>query len=339
MQNTVMKTLVLSAFVILMLGGGTYLVPFAHYQDNLFIFSAYAQAPAATAPAATVETEEPLKAPETLADYFRMAGLTKWALLASAVWITALIIELILRGRVRALCPSFIVAQLSSTLAVKDYVKAWQFCVDNPSPLSRTMAPAIERIPEGIDKVMDAATDYLNFQNNIFKTKCSYLNLNATVNTLLGLFGTIFGMIHAFNKMAYSGATGDPAKLAGSIGEALICTLTGLGLAIFSLYLFYVFTNATKVAMTGMQRIVESLIGQIDFESVTPGVEIITAEMKARAMAERGKGGIVVSAPLAAAPVAGAPKATETVACPHCQHQVQVGAAKCPNCKTDLEWE
>lgn len=341
MKLNMIKLLAALAAVVVMFGSEPFMSSDPGGENDFFITAAFAQAPA---PAAAVRGggETPVGPPETLADYFRGAGITKWPLLASAMWITALIIELIIRGRVKSLCPSDTVAQLSSIIAVKDYVKAWQFCVDNPSPLSRAMAPAIEKIPQGADASADAAMDYMNFQNNIFKVKCSYLNLNATVNTLLGLFGTISGMISAFNKMAYSGATGDPAKLAGSIGEALICTWIGLGLAILSLYLFYVLTNRTKAAMTGMQNIVTRLLDEIDFASVTPDTEIVTSEMKARTIG----GKIAVAAASGLTPVRAAPrpvsagsKSAEMAQCPHCQHQVQVGLAKCPNCNTELEWE
>lgn len=336
MKLNMVKLLAALAAVLIMFGSEAFLSSDPGCGNDFFITAALAQAPAPTARGG----ETPQGPPETVGDYWRIAGITKWALLGSAIWITALIIELIIRGRVKGLCPPEAVAQLSSTLAVKDYVKAWQFCIDNPSPLAHAMAPAIEKIPQGAEAVSDAAMDYMSFQNNIFKIKCSYLNLNATVNTLLGLFGTISGMISAFNKMAYSGATGDPAKLAGSIGEALICTWVGLGLAIFSLYLFYVMTNRTKSAMTGMQNIITRLLGEIDFTSVTPDMEIVTSEMKARAMGGKGAAA-AVSGPTAirVTPRAPAGKSVEMTQCPHCQHQVQIGAAKCPNCNSELEWE
>lgn len=351
MNNKIARLLPALVVVALMLGGGAFMASNGDGGSGVFVASAQAQAAAAAAPVPAAgggggETQK--GPPETLGDYWGMMGFTKWPLMASLIWVTSLVIELIIRGRVKSLCPPDAVAQISSTIAVSDYVKAWQYCVDNPSALTRTMAPVIEKIPKGAAECADAAMDYMNFQNNIFKVKCSYLNLNATVNTLLGLLGTISGMISAFNKMAYSGATGDPAKLAGSIGEALLCTWTGLGIAIASLYLFYVLTNRTKAAMTGMQNIVMRLIGEINFDAVTPDMEIVTAEMKSRAMSTKGGkggGGAESAAPVqpvkaaAKAAPAAAAKAAEMIACPHCQHQIQVGTAKCPNCKTDLEWE
>lgn len=332
--NTV-KLLAALAAVLVMFGGEVFMPSDPGCGNNFSVTTAFAQAPA---PAAGGGETTPQGPPETLADYWTAAGITRWPLLAVAVWITALVIELSLRARVKVICPPEAVSQLSSTLAVKDYVKTWQYCADNPSPLTRIMMPAIEFIPKGLNAVTETSFDVINLQNNVFKTKCSYLNLHATVSTLLGLFGTITGMMGAFNKMAYSGATGDPAKLAGSISEALVTTWIGLALAISALALFYVFTNRTKAVMTSLQNTVTKLIGEIDFDSVTPDMEIVTAEMKARAMG--GKGGVAASAaPAAPAAPRASAKADEMAQCPNCQHQVKVGAAKCPNCNNELEWE
>lgn len=338
MMKRYIARLAAALVAVLFLFGGDLLIPAdtTSRGNDFFVSTLQAQEAAAPAPAPAGEGME--GPPQTLGDYWKIMGVTKWPMLGVAIWITAIIIELTIRARAKALAPADAIAQLSSTLAVGDYVKAWQYCVDNPSPLARVIAPAIEKIPQGEEAVRDAAMDQINFINSVFKSKNSYLNLNATGDTLLGLFGTISGMISAFNKMAYSGATGDPAKLAGSIGEALINTWIGLGLAILSLGLFYIFTNRIKIAVTSMQNTVMRLIDEIDFAAVTPDMEIVTAEMKARAMGAKGGG----AAPAPAAPRAatgGGKASAEMAACPHCQAQIQVGTAKCPNCKAELEWE
>lgn len=338
MKKNVTKILAVLAAALVMFGSEAFMPSNSGGADNFFVATAFAQAPAAAAAPAAASAGEPSGPPTTILDYFWIMGITKWPMLGAAIWILAIVFELIFRGRVKALCPPEAVAQLSSTLAVGDYVKAWQYCMDNPSPLARAVAPMIEKIPQGAEATADIALDQINFQNSLFKSKNSYLNLNATGDTLLGLLGTISGMISAFNKMAYSGATGDPAKLAGSIGEALINTWVGLGLAITSLALFYIFTTRIKIAITGMQNIVTKMIDEIDFASISPDMEIVTAEMKARAMS-----GTAVAAagpaPIRAASHATAAKSAEMVPCPHCQAQVPTGMAKCPKCNSELEWE
>jgi biopolymer transport protein ExbB len=300
-------------------------------------------------PALAQEVGKPKGPPSTFLDYWGLAGPTKWALVGSAVWCTALLIEILLRVRVKVFCPPDITHQLTQVMLVKDYTKAWQLCMDNPSPLSRMMAPGIERIPKGEEAVKEAILDASNIEFDKFKVKNSYLNLNATVNTLLGLFGTISGMIGAFNKMAYAGATGDPAKLAGDIGEALIVTWTGLAIAIIAMYLFYILTNRLKAVTSTVQQVINSLIEYINFIEVGPDMVVVPAEM--RAAYETGSKGGGRAAPVASArsgktgPVAAStskPVAkvdTETIACPNCGKHISVGIKKCPHCHNDIEWE
>ena len=291
------------------------------------------------------EAEKAKGPPSTFMDYWTLSGPTKWALVGSAIWCTALVIEMLMRVRVNVFCPTDITRQLTQVMLVKDYTKAWKLCMDTPSPLSRMMAPGIERIPKGEDAVKEAIMEASNIEFDKFKVKNSYLNLNATVNTLLGLFGTISGMIGAFNKMAYAGATGDPAKLAGDIGEALIVTWTGLAIAIIAMYLFYVFTNRLKAVTSSVQQVINALIEYINFNEVGPDMVVVPAEMRA---AYEG-GGSAVSAtstrsvktgPVAAAvPKSVAKAAAETIACPSCGKNISVGIKKCPHCNNDIEWE
>jgi len=301
-------------------------------------------------PALAQETEKAKGPPSTFLDYWGLAGPTKWALVGSSVWCTALLIEILMRVRVKVFCPPDVTHQLTQVMLVKDYTKAWQLCMDNPSPLSRMMAPGIERIPKGEDAVKEAIMDASNIEFDRFKVKNSYLNLNATVNTLLGLFGTISGMIGAFNKMAYAGASGDPAKLAGDIGEALIVTWTGLAIAIIAMYLFYILTNRLKAVISSVQQVINALIEYINFAEVGPDMVVVPAEMRA-AYESGGKGGGGVSLKTSAvkakasaavksssAPVAASAK-EERVPCPNCSKEVIVGAKKCPHCHSDIEWE
>lgn len=289
-----------------------------------------------TALAQDTATEVKKGPPSTFFDYWGMAGPTKWPLVGSAIWCTALLIEILMRVRVKAFCPPETVQQLTQALMVKDYAKAWKYCMDTPSPLSRMMAPGIEKIPRGEAAVKEAILDASNIEFDRFKVKNSYLNLNATVNTLLGLFGTISGMIGAFNKMAYAGATGDPAKLAGDIGEALIVTWTGLGIAIIAMYLFYILTNRLKAVIAQVQQTLTSLLEYINFDEVTPDMVVVPPEMRAE-YAVGGKGG----APAAAAPqhATKPAAAAETIACPSCGKNITVGIKKCPHCQTEMDWE
>jgi biopolymer transport protein ExbB len=72
------------------------------------------------------------------------------------------------------------------------------------------------------------------------------LAIVATVSPLLGLFGTVIGMIGAFDKVAAAGSLGDASLLGGDISKALITTAAGLSIAIPTLVCYHYFRNRTS---------------------------------------------------------------------------------------------
>ncbi|MBK7657926.1 MAG: MotA/TolQ/ExbB proton channel family protein [Betaproteobacteria bacterium] len=88
----------------------------------------------------------------------------------------------------------------------------------------------------------------------------------ATVSTLMGLFGTIVGMIEIFGSTAPGGGTGNPAQLAHGISVALYNTLFGIGVAIPAVIFYRHFRNRVDVLVVEMEsqaiRLVEILRGE-----------------------------------------------------------------------------
>jgi biopolymer transport protein ExbB len=80
----------------------------------------------------------------------------------------------------------------------------------------------------------------------------SFLSSIANLATLLGLLGTVSGMLHAFLNLKISGVS-DPARLAGGISEALITTVAGLCVAIPCLLCFHIFRQRVNRALTRME--------------------------------------------------------------------------------------
>jgi len=278
--------------------------------------------------------------PSTFFDYFSQGGTTMWPLMGLLIWTTAVGIELIIRLRAKQFCPPAIIDHISQALRVKDYQKAWRVAVENPSHLSTIFSEAIEKLPQGKEAVEMTASDAAAGVNDIYKNKNSYISLNATIAPLMGLFGTISGMVGAFNSMAYSGAVGDPTKLAGDIGEALITTYTGLVIAIPAFIMYYVFNNRLRKIMASTQAVMSQLLNEVDYSDL-PEV-VVTHEMKAemlsgavapaavRPAAKKAATGKVASQP---EPVA---KAAE---CPQCHTAITVGMKQCPKCGAEIEWE
>ena len=349
-------------FALLVVGGvlGFGLPLLTAWMPALSTFgSALAQDAAATSGGGGDAPAAPSGRPETFGDYWKQGGTTMWPLLGTLIWATAVFIELLMKLRPAYFCPPHIVTQLTAAMEVADYQKAWRVAMENPSPLSRIFAAGIEKLPRGREALEVTASEAATEENNNFKTKTSYLSLNAAVAPMLGLFGTISGMISAFNKMAYEGGTGDPSKLASSIGEALITTYSGLVVAIPAMTVYYIIGNRLKAMMSVTQNTLTQLVEYVDFDKIPDDLVVVTREMKAKMLAgefspKKGKGGgttsaapaapakasKTASAPVAAPVAPSAPAAAaQMVPCPNCNKEIAVGTKKCPSCGMDLDWE
>ncbi len=308
--------------------------------------AAAAPAPAAAAPAGDAKKDLSTLSykdggpPTSFFDYWSQGGMTMWPLLASLVWFTAVTIELVIKLRVKYFCPPAVIAGLQQTLMVKDYQKAWRLATDNPCPLSAIVAAALEKLPQGKEVFEATAAEAAANINAEYKIKNAYISLNATIAPLLGLFGTISGMVGAFNSMAYSGAVGDPTKLAGDIGEALITTYTGLVIAIPAFCVFYILANRQRQVLAGAQAIMNQLMDEVDFNNL-PEV-VVTREMRQMTMGGAAMAPAAAGAPAAAVPAHAAPAAApaaEAAECPQCKAPITVGVKSCPKCGTEIEWE
>ena len=118
--------------------------------------------------------------------------------------------------------------------------------------------------------VSDAVSTELQFHRRRIRP----LQLSATVAPLLGLVGTVSGMIGAFSRFRLLGETGDPTVFAGDISVALITTQAGLIVAIPTLALASFFNDRTdrladELDMAIQQLLIEWFISP-DAEAVAP---------------------------------------------------------------------
>ncbi|NQT37328.1 MAG: MotA/TolQ/ExbB proton channel family protein [Planctomycetes bacterium] len=123
-----------------------------------------------------------------------------------------------------------------------DRSKGLALCEGNKSPVARVFAGALRKWGRPAVEVEQGIIDAGERATNGLKRYLRILNGVATVSPLLGLLGTVFGMITAFNDIATQDAMGRPALLANGISQALLTTAAGLSVAIPALicYLFFV---------------------------------------------------------------------------------------------------
>ncbi len=153
-----------------------------------------------------------------------------------------------------------------------DYVGAYQYCKANPSPLTNVLRVGISLLGEGKQITEEGMLGELSKENSHLQTWISYLSVIGVCSPMIGLLGTVTGMIRAFATLGSSGI-GDPSSLSSAIGEVLTATASGLFIAIPAFMAFYFLRNRAAAAMHQIQDIIADLFRKMPYETMT-GVQI-----------------------------------------------------------------
>jgi biopolymer transport protein ExbB len=89
----------------------------------------------------------------------------------------------------------------------------------------------------------------------------NYLSIIAQIAPMLGLLGTVSGMIKAFQKIGLGGM-GEPEKLAGDIGEAMVTTATGLVIGIPAMFFYFFLKSKYMSNVASLARVLGNLLSE-----------------------------------------------------------------------------
>lgn len=139
-------------------------------------------------------------------------------------------------------------ATATDAIANGDFDKAHGELSNSNTLLGRALAPAILKLKTSHDKAETLFVENLEAEENSVSQWVTYLNVVASVAPMIGLLGTVSGMISAFQTIG-RGGMGRPELLAGDIGEALITTATGLTIGIPAMIAYFILRNRLNSAM------------------------------------------------------------------------------------------
>jgi biopolymer transport protein ExbB len=160
-----------------------------------------------------------------------------------------------------------------------DYVGAYNYCKENPSPLTNVLRVGVGLLGEGKEVAEEGMTGELAKENSSMQTYISYLSVIGVCAPMIGLLGTVTGMIKAFAKLGASGI-GDPSGLSAAIGEVLVATASGLIIAIPAFGAFYFLRNRATASLHHIQDIINRLFRKMPYESLA-GVHLGDEELYA----------------------------------------------------------
>ncbi len=149
-----------------------------------------------------------------------------------------------------------------------DRSDALERCEDESSYVARVFAAAVRKWGKSAVEVEQAVIDEGERVANLLRRYLRVLNGVSTVSPLLGLLGTVWGMIQAFNVIASSPAMGRAEMLAGGISVALITTASGLLVAIPSLVFYLFFVGRVDGLIMEIDRYGQDLVNLISLEAL-----------------------------------------------------------------------
>lgn len=185
-------------------------------------------------------------------------GVTMYPLGALSIGALAYIAERAIRLQKRRLAPNGLSDRCRQLWDKGDFDGLINLAKTSRSALGKAVQVLVKYRDRPMDSVVQSANDVATAELLPHIRQCKPLIIIATTAPLLGLFGTILGMMGAFNKFSAIGnAGGDPSTFAGNISEALITAATGLIIAAISLFAYHVFKNRAL-------RIGDELEGEIN---------------------------------------------------------------------------
>ena len=215
--------------------------------------------------------EAPVKK-QSLWNIIETGGWAMWPLgLCSVGLITMVILNIRMVSR-RNLLPQAVVLQAQDVARRREVGQLYSLTQSRPCLFTNGLAPGLRKInPE------DPAASKQDMENAIAEAVgreeaqvgfwINFLSLITGVAPMIGLLGTVSGMIGAFQKIGMGGM-GKPEQLASNIGEALITTATGLCIAIPAMFAYFIFRNnlsrIIREAEGVYSGIIDSLTGTSD---------------------------------------------------------------------------
>lgn len=189
-------------------------------------------------------------------------GITVVVIMLLSLIAGAVTIERFSRFTRKVVVPDGLMSKAQALWSSETNDKLLQEFSQQNSTLGRILLFMVKHRQHSRDIVSTGAGDIASMELRIHQQKLYPLAVVATITPILGLLGTVFGMIEAFHVVAYSGELGNPALLAEGISKALTTTAAGLLVALPSLGLHHYFKNRTVMYGLMLEEQVNELLSQ-----------------------------------------------------------------------------
>ena len=203
-------------------------------------------------------------------------GVAVLVTLGLSILFLAVTIERLLHLRKRAVAPPELVERVRPLWTARRFAELEALLADDGSTLARVIACMVAQRHQSYAIVNSAAGDVASLELRQHLQKAYALAIVATVAPIVGLLGTVVGMIEAFHVIAYADAMGNPALLAGGISKALVNTAAGLTVALPALGMHHFFKHRLATLGLALEKQTNALINEWFLpHPETPGLQMV----------------------------------------------------------------
>jgi len=196
------------------------------------------------------EAAPPNQAHISALDVIKAGGTIGYIIILLSFIAMGLIVENLITLRSSALVPKQFLVELFQLIEKGAYGQAREFCSAGESYIAKIMEVSLARRGLGAEAMLRAGEEAIREETTKLVHKTGLLYLIASIAPMLGLLGTVVGLIMAFFTIAQTSGPATPAKLAGPIMVALVTTADGLVVAIPALIAYYFFqSKITRVSI------------------------------------------------------------------------------------------
>ena len=235
-----------------------------------------AAAPLALAQEAAATPRMAHQKDKTLLDMFKTGGPLMYPITLCSIGTLAIAAYCFITIKGKKLMPPMQVETVGNYIKNFDPSSAYQLCLAQPNVFADTMCAALLKVnfeKENANKLSmeQAAAETLANEETKISQWVNYLNVFATITPMIGLLGTVTGMIASFDVLA--AGKSEPSDLAGGIGEAMVTTAAALIVGIPAMFFFFYFRNLLAINIAAIQKrvtfMLDILSGELKLEGAT----------------------------------------------------------------------
>ncbi len=197
----------------------------------------------------------------------RASGFIGLVILLMSFYLIALVAWMGMHYRRSVALPERLLRDVADLLAMKQYTEAYGRLAADPSFVAKVLSAGVRKLPQGVPpahRAMEMANDDTTME---MEHRTTYLATVGALGPMIGLVGTVYGMILSFQVIATAGSSPQASQLAEGISTALFATLEGIALAIPAISFHALFRNRIARLSLEVEATAESLL-----EQFLPGV-------------------------------------------------------------------